>query len=232
MIRTVFKSLLAVAGAKAETGLENRFAIDLIDQHIRKAQSSMSAAKQTLATIVIRHRGEQAALQRLAQRIGDLEQRTASALQSGANELAHDGATVIAELENERAVRQATLAALEQRITRMRLSIEKAHAKIVDLNQGLISAKALDAEHRAQRDLNHSLGRSTGFKEAEALIARIHDRSDPLEEAFVIDAIDDELSGDAVRKRLANAGHGLPVRVDATQVLQRLAAATEISSAN
>lgn len=114
----------------------------------------------------------------------------------------------------------------------MRLSIEKAHAKIVDLNQGLISAKALDAEHRAQRGLNRSLGRSTGFKEAEALIARIHDRSDPLEEAFVIDAIDDELSGDAVRTRLANAGHGLPVRVDATQVLQRLATATEISSPN
>ncbi|WP_432287621.1 PspA/IM30 family protein [Aminobacter sp. BA135] len=232
MIRNVFKSLLAVAGAKAETGLENRFAIDLIEQHIRNAQSGLSAAKQTLATIVIRHRGEQAALSRLAQRLSDLEQRTASALHAGANELAHDGATVIAELENERAVRQATLAALEQRITRMRLSIEKAHAKIVDLNQGLISARALDAEHRAQRGLNRSLGRSTGFKEAEALIARIHDRSDPLEEAFVIDAIDDELSGDAVRTRLANAGHGLPVRVDATQVLQRLATATEISSPN
>ncbi|MBE1207693.1 PspA/IM30 family protein [Aminobacter carboxidus] len=232
MIRNVFKSLLAVAGAKAETGLENRFAIDLIEQHIRNAQSGLTAAKHTLATIVIRHRSEQAALSRLVQRLSDLEQRTASALHAGASELAHDGATVIAELENERAVRQATLAAIEQRITRMRLSIEKAHAKIVDLNQGLISARALDAEHRAQRGLNRSLGGSTGFKKAEALIARIHDRSDPLKEAFVIDAIDDELSGDAVRARLANAGHGRPVRVDAAQVLQRLAVNTGIPSSN
>lgn len=73
MIRNVFKSLLAVAGAQAETGLENRFAIDLIEQHIRNAQSGLSAAKQTLATIVIRHRGEQSALSRLAQRLSDLE---------------------------------------------------------------------------------------------------------------------------------------------------------------
>lgn len=215
---SLLRTLLDGAGAKAEDRLKDQFAVDLLAQRIRDAEAGLACAKQTLASLIVRQRAEQASLDQLA----DLETRTRSALAAGAEALAHDGASAIAELENEREVRRTTVRSLTEKTLRMRLSLEQAHRRIVDLNQGMISARAVDAEQKAQRRLNRSIGRTASLNEAEALLARIRERSDPFEEASILDEIDAGLSQEAIRGKLEEAGHGPSTKVRAQDVLERL----------
>ncbi|MER9844120.1 PspA/IM30 family protein [Mesorhizobium australicum] len=170
----------------------------------------------------MRQRAEQAGLDQLDRRHADLEIRTVSALAAGINGLAETGAAAIAELENEREVRRATVQSLGEKTLRMRVSVERAHRRIIDLNQGMISARAIDAERKAQSRLVRSIGHSSSLNDAEELLARIKGASDPFEEAGILDEIDGELRHDAIRDRLADAGHGPAVKVRTRDVLERL----------
>lgn len=218
----LIKTLLDGASARAEDNLKDRFAIDLLAQRIRDAETGLAAAKQTLAALIVRQRAEQSGLDQLDRRIADLETRTLSALSANNEALAEGGASAIAELENEREVRRATVKSLGEKTLRMRLSVEQAHRRIVDLNQGMISARAIDAERKAQQRLNRSIGRTASINEAEELLARIKESSDPFEEAGILDEIDGELRHEAIRDRLAEAGHGPATKVRAKDVLERL----------
>ncbi|WP_246707349.1 hypothetical protein [Mesorhizobium sp. NZP2077] len=104
----------------------------------------------------------------------------------------------------------------------MRVSVERAHRRIIDLNQGMISARAIDAERKAQSRLVRSIGNSGNLNDAEELLARIKGASDPFEEAGILDEIDGELRHEKIRDRLADAGHGPAVKVRAKDVLERL----------
>ncbi|MFK0689913.1 PspA/IM30 family protein [Mesorhizobium sp. IMUNJ 23033] len=219
---SLIRTLLDGASAKAEDRLKDQFAVDLLAQRIRDAEAGLASAKQTLASLIVRQRAEQASLDQLDRRIADLEERTRSALAATNEPLARDGAGAIAELENEREVRRATVRSLVEKTLRMRMSLEQAHRRIVDLNQGMISARAIDAEQKAQRRLNRSIGRTASLNEAEALLARIRERSDPFEEASILDEIDAGLSQEAIRGRLEDAGHGSSTKVRAQDVLDRL----------
>ncbi len=219
---SLIRTLLDGASARAEDGLKDRFAIDLLAQRIRDAEAGLAAAKQTLATLIVRQRAEQAGLDQLGRRHADLETRTISALAAGNNALAESGAAAVAEMENEREVRRATVQSLGEKTLRMRVSVERAHRRIIDLNQGMISARAIDAERKAQSRLNRSIGNQASLNEAEEMLARIKAGSDPFEEAGILDEIDGELRHEAIRDRLADAGHGPAARVRARDVLERL----------
>lgn len=221
----LIRTLLDATTAHAEEAVQDKFAIELIGQHIRAAEAGLSQAKETLATIILQQRTEQANFIALERRIADLETRVRAALAAGSEKLAHDGAAAIAELENERETRRNTIGALAERAERMRLSIEKTHRRIVDLNQGLIAARAIEKGQKAQRQLDRSIGRRASLQAAEALLRRVNERSDPLDEAEILDAIDTELSQDGVRDRLEQQGFGPAVKVHASDVLTRLTAA-------
>jgi phage shock protein A len=219
---SLIRTLLDGASARAEDGLKDRFAIDLLAQRIRDAEAGLAAAKQTLASLIVRQRAEQAGLDHLERRHSDLESRTISALAAGNNGLAESGAAAVAELENEREIRRATVQSLGEKTLRMRVSVERAHRRIIDLNQGMISARAIDAERKAQSRLVRSIGNSGSLNDAEEFLARIKGASDPFEEAGILDEIDGELRHEAIRDRLADAGHGPTVKVRAKDVLERL----------
>jgi phage shock protein A len=219
---SLIKTLLDGASARAEDNLKDRFAIDLLAQRIRDAEAGLAAAKQTLASLIVRQRAEQLSLDQLDRRIADLETRTLSALSANNQALAGGGASAIAELENEREVRRATVKSLAEKILLMRLSVQQTHRRIVGLNQGMISARTIDAERKAQSRLNRSIGRTASINEAEELLARIRESSDPFEEAGILDEIDGELRHEAIRERLAEAGHGPATKVRAEDVLARL----------
>lgn len=89
---SLIRTLLDGASARAEDGLKDRFAIDLLAQRIRDAEAGLAAAKQTLASLIVRQRAEQAGLDQLERRHADLESRTLSALAAGNNGLAESGA--------------------------------------------------------------------------------------------------------------------------------------------
>ena len=228
----VLRTLFAGASARAEEQLTDTFAIDLIEQKIREADAGLTAAKNTLAALIVRQRNEQQTLDRVEAQVADLEARVRQALASGRDDLATDGASAIAQLENERAVRRDTLAQLANRIARTQSSVEKAHRRIIDLRQGMISARAADAERKAQKSLNRSLGSTAAVREAEDLIARVMNRSDPLAESEVLDEIDEGLSNTAIRDRLGAAGFGTKSKIDAEEVLARLRSSVNPGSTN
>ncbi len=222
----LFKTLFQGASARAEDQLRDHFAVDLMDQKIREAGADLETAKATLASLILKERNEARTLETLRARIADLEERTRQAMAVGQDTLVRDGAEAIAELENEASIRTKTVNTLGERIARMRLSVEKTHRRIVDLRQGMIEARAIDAEHKAQKTVNRTLGRSTSLREAEALIARIKGREDPFEETEVLDAIDAGLNRTDVASRMAAAGFGERTKASAETVLERLAGQT------
>jgi phage shock protein A len=218
----VLKTLFLGASARAEEQLTDAFAIDLIEQKIRESEGALSLAKTTLASLIIRQRNEQKTLVRLETQISDLEARAREALSAGREDLAGDAAGAIADLENERAVRRDTLAQLDDRVARTQAAVEKAHRRILDLRQGMISARAIDAERKAQKSLTRSIGQTASIREAEELIARVVNGPDPFAESEVLDEIDAGLNGTDIRDRMGKAGFGAKSKVDASDVLKRL----------
>jgi phage shock protein A len=221
----VLKTLMNGASARADEALTDHFAIDLIEQKIREAEASLGAAKNTLASLIIRQRNEERHVTKLDVDIKDLETRAGLALSNGNEDLAAEAATAIADLINEREVRKATVDQVAQRVIRTQGAVAKANRRIIDLRQGMISARAADAERKAQKSLNRSIGSSTAIRDAEALINRVLNQDDPLEQSNVLDEIDASLDGKSVRDRLAEAGYGDRTKVSAADVLSRLKAA-------
>ena len=217
-IRTLMKG----TSARAEESLRDHFAVELLEQKIRESEAALSASKETLAALILRERNEKAMLEKVRASIADLEERTTSALSAGDEALAGEAAAAIAELENERENREATVERLAEKVSRLRLSVEKAHRRITDLRQGMIQARAIDAEAKAQGKLNRTLGANTSIREAQDLLDNILERDDPFEAGRVLDEIDDGLNHTSMRDRLADAGHGARSKHTADDVLARL----------
>jgi len=101
-----------------------------------------------------------------------------------------------------------------------------ALAQRIPQRLGRISARAADAERRAQKSLNRSIGKNTSIREAEELIARVVNGPDPFAESEVLDEIDAGLNGTDIRDRMGKAGFGAKTRVDASDVLKRIKASS------
>lgn len=218
LVTTLIKGI----NARHADRVTDHFAIELIEQKVREADTVLRNAKETLASLILRERNERRLFDAVSARKADLETRARLALADGNDVLACDAAVAIADLENEAALRGETLARLKERIARMQLSLEKTHRRIVDLKQGLMSARAVDGERKAQASMNQMIGRTEPLREAEELIARVMSRDDPLEESEVLDTINKNLTHETMRERLAASGYGQPVKVSAADVLKRL----------
>ncbi|MEZ5870954.1 MAG: PspA/IM30 family protein [Nitratireductor sp.] len=220
----MLRDLSRVAGSRLRDKSEEVFSVELLDLKIREAEQNLGEAKRVMAALLLRLRAEEKSAGRIASEIADLEERACEAIGKGREDLAQQGAEAIAELEDEQAVRNGTIASLRSRIGQIRLSIEKANRRLLSLRQGAVAAKAAVAERRAQGRIERSLKGTTSFREAEELIARITSQRDPFEEAGVLDEIDAQLDKSSVRDRLAEAGCGSPLKSRASDVLQRIAA--------
>jgi phage shock protein A len=225
----VLKTIAAVflgRAARAEQALETQNAALIIEQKIAEAEAGWGAAKRGLAALIARSNSEKKALDYLDNRIGDLETRIRAALEAGKDALAADAAKLLAELENERSARSATLASAQDKAERMRLAIERTQRQLVDLRQGLITAKAIEAERRAIRHVKGDLSAAGALREGEAVLKRLLAGEDPIEGMEALDQLEAELSGDAVVDRLADAGFGDARKVRAEDVLARLKSET------
>jgi phage shock protein A len=172
----------------------------------------------------MRQRTEQRALEMVQTRKIGLEARVREALAAGNETLAMEGATAIADFENEEDVRAETVARLADKVKRLRVSVEKAHRRVVDLRQGAVTARAIDMERKSQRRIVRAINGSSAIEEAEALIRRVADQDDPLEHAEIAEEIDASLSHKATEDRLAAAGFGPQTKVRPEDVLARLKA--------
>ena len=213
-----------VRGSNARTNdrLKDHFALDLIDQKIRDADASLKAAKATLASLILRHRSEARQIETLDRRVIDLTSRAKVALEDGREDMAGEAAHAIAEMENESTLRCETANRLEAKITRLRHSIETAHRRIIDLKQGAIAAKAVQAEQKMQARLSPALTPQNDIEEAESLITRVMGRDDPFEHSEALQEIDNKLDHTSIGDRLAASGYGPSTKSTASDVLARL----------
>jgi phage shock protein A len=208
--------------ARAEDRLKDTYAVELIEQRIREAETNLSAAKLTLASLIQRMRSEERLAETLGTRIATLEGRAREALEAKREELAKEAAQSIADMENEREVRRNTIERLESRIGQLQGSVEAAHRRIIDLRQGAITARAVRREQAIQKRLNRTVASTSAADEAEALIKRVVDQDDPFEQSEILRGIDRQLSGESADEKLADAGFGDPNKVTAKSVLDRL----------
>ena len=221
MFKTL-STLIAGANARAEDRVRDAFAIELIDQKIREADTHLAAAKATLASLILRQRSELRQLDGLNGRVADLTRRALAAMAAQELALAAEAAEAIATMENEAAIRSTTLTRLEAQILRLRASIDAGNRRIIDLKQGAIQARAVRREQDIQSKLTTSLGGPSAAQEAEELIAGVLGRDDPFEQGQILAEIDADLNRAGIADRLADRGFGPATKVTAAQVLARL----------
>ena len=221
MLKTL-ATLIQGQNARAEDRVRDAFAIELIDQKIRESESSLRAAKATLASLIQRQRSEEKQQAALKTRIADLTRRAKEALNNDREDMAAEAARAIANMENELAVRSETLDRLEQKVVRLRSSIEAGHRRIIDLKQGAIQARAVRREQTIQMRMVKSGAVESSVEEAEELIARVLGRDDPFERSEIVAEINRDLEGESIADRMADAGFGGATRATADDVLARL----------
>ncbi len=216
------RTLMIGANARAEERVRDTYAIELIEQKIREAQASLHAAKGTLASLIQRQRAEAKQVQGVETRITDLTTRAKMALKDGNDDMAAQAADAIASLENELEGRKQTVARLDQRISQLQHSVEVGHRRIVDLKQGLISAKAVRHEQQIQTRLNTTIRSQSSVEEAEELIAEVLGKEDPFEQSEILTEINRGLSHDTLADRMADSGYGAANKTTGADVLKRL----------
>ena len=221
-LRTIFLG----KAARAEQELETANAAIIIEQKIREAETGHAMAKRGLASLITRSKSESKALEVLELRMADLEQRTRDALAAGKEALAHDAAALLAQLENERNVRERSLIASKEKAERMRLAIEKTHRQLIDLRQGLITAKSIESERKAIGYIKGDISAHSAIAEGEAVLKRLLGSPDPVDAIEALEEIEADLSGDTVMDRLSDAGFGDNGKVKANDILDRLKAET------
>ena len=217
-LRTIFLG----RAARAEQGLETAHAAIIIEQKIREAEAGHAMAKRGLASLITRSKSEAKALKVLETRMADLETRTRQALSAGKDGLAHDAAALLAQLENERDVRERSLMGSKEKAERMRLAIEKTHRQLIDLRQGLITAQSIEAERKAIGHIKGGISAHSAIAEGEAVLKRLLGSPDPVDAMEALEDIEADLSGDAVMERLSEEGFGASGKVKASDILERL----------
>lgn len=225
MLKTL-STLILGANARAEDRVRDAFAIELIDQKIREADTTLKTAKATLATLIQRQRSEVRQKAGLDNRIADMTTRATEALAAGNDTIATEAAQAIAQMENESTIRAETLARLDQKVMRLRSSIEAGHRRIIDLRQGAIQARAVRREQQLQSRLHSSSSSTSAVDEAEELIARVIGRDDPFEQSEILAEINAGLSHDGLTDRMAASGYGPATKSTAADVLARLRTTT------
>ena len=221
----MFKTLATLINgqnARAEDRVRDAFAIELIDQKIRESANSLRAAKATLASLIQRQRSEEKQHAALKTRISDLTKRAKDALDNDREDMAAEAARAIANMENELTVRTETLDRLDQKVMRLRTSIERGHRRIIDLKQGAIQARAVRREQNIQVQMVKTGVQNGSVEEAEELINRVLGKDDPFERTEILAEINSDLDGDSLTDRMADAGFGDATRSTADDVLARL----------
>ena len=219
---STLRTLIAGADARAEERLRDVYAIELIDQKIRETEGQLRAAKSTLASLIQRTRSEQKLRDLLQTRIATLTDRAREALDAGRDDMAHEAANAIAEMENEVDLRAATIDRLEMQTTRLRASVERGHRRVIDLKQGAITARAMRREQGMQAKLHSTIAGPSSADEAQDLIDRVIGKDDPLEQAQILADINAGLDHSGLEDRMADAGYGPSTKVTGKDVLARL----------
>ena len=221
----MFKTLTTLFKAQSfqmEEALIDANSAAILSQKISEAEAGHAEAKRMLATMIAQEKTDTKLLTAVEVRVKSMIDAATKAMHAGAEELATDAASKIAELENEKAGREQSLAELRERIARLRHTIEKAQRKLIDLRQRATQAKQAQRQGQARAKLGKSIGGYGSLSEAEGIAERIDSLPDQAEAWDAFDELDSQLSGKSVEQRLAEEGHSTSSHATAASVLERI----------
>jgi len=205
---------------RAEAFLDGN-ALVLLRQQIRDAARCVEQSRKALATVMAYSEREKVALAGLEEKIADLETRASQALDADDDGLAHEAATTIAQLEDEREATAQTVANYTTEIARLRDHVGNSQAVLAQLKRGQRIAEANDKAQRAHGQL--STLQSSNLEEAAATLKRLQERQAHSDATVAaMEELSAASNADAMSDRLAEAGYGARKQSRAEDVLARL----------
>jgi phage shock protein A len=226
-IATLFRGKTAEAGDR----LADDHALTILSQQLRDCAAALARAKTTLVLTIAQGNAESRRLDDLDARIADLELRVRAALASQQDDLAWSGAAAIAFLEQERAAAKQGAVAFACEVAALRASVASFETRLIELERG----RKLATVERRLRDVligaaDGDIVRS-GLKEAEATFEKIRSRHALERDSEAALLTIEPSSAIAAVERLAAAGCGPKLRIDADDVLHRLRVALPATDA-
>ena len=219
---TTLRTIFIGESRRAEEKMRDHYALDLIAQKIRETEDALKAAKGTLGALIQRQRSENRQVEGLDRRLATMTERAQAALADGNEGIAMEAAQSIATMETERKVRETTLERLDQRVIRLKSSVETMHRRIIDLKQGEIAARAARRDNEIHRRMNSTIRNTAPANEAQELIDRVLGQEDSFEQSEIMDSINSDLDHTSLDDRMAAEGYGPATKSTAADVLARL----------
>ncbi len=218
------KMLTAVRGGVNEAGesIIDAQALRILDQEIRDASHELSLSKDGLASLIAQEKLASEKVANFQADIAENEKYILSALEKGEDELAHDLAVKVADLEVSLSTEQGIASDFKAQATDLRATIKVAEEQIKRLKQQTETVKATEAVQRAQKAIaeRHS-GSDSKLRTALDSLERVKEKQ-KLASAKMKAASDlaVESSGTSLEERLKDSG--IKRELGAADVLDRL----------
>jgi phage shock protein A len=210
--------------------LADRNALTILDQQIRDCGGALDRARKALALALAQDQAETRRRDAAKARIADLEMRVVAALAAGQNDLAHEGAQTIADLETEAASADAAQSLFAREIRRLRAYTAQSEARLAELDRGRRIARAAESVRGLRGTTVAGPTFEANLTEAEATLRRLRDGQMEAEaaEAF-LSQIDPASRSRLIAEKLAAEGFGPRLRPSAEDVLARLTRALPVA---
>ncbi|MGY9048295.1 hypothetical protein P775_22545 [Puniceibacterium antarcticum] len=220
----MFKQLLTLirgTSVDASQSFLDANAVALLRQQMREAAEGVARSRKALAVVMAYAERERRGLTCIKNKIAELETRALDALTKDREDLAHEAAQAIADLEAEQEATRKTIETYDREIAVLRRDLTKSEAQLAELKRGQRLAEAT-AKTQQVRGSFPTLSQND-LSDAAATLKRLQERQSHADDTLVAMA---ELSlaesADAVNNRLAEAGMGAAKRSTAADVLTRL----------
>ncbi len=191
-----------------------------LDRAMLSAGAAHVAARRALAVAIAEEERELRRREALAGKLSDLELRAIEALRAGRDDLAGQAAETIAAVETELTASTQASSRFAAEVTLARREVDAQRRRLADLDRGRRLARVGVALNAAPREGVDAL------TAAESALAKIEaDNHDAR-------AIREELAPPTERliEQMADLGFGAPVRVRASDVMERLRAKAVVSA--
>jgi phage shock protein A len=221
------KMVTLLRGSARELGesIVDANATTIYEQEIVDARSSIRAAKDELAGVLARQLKATREVERLRAEAARYEALAVQALDKAQDALAEEVAAKVLALEAELAEQQRAEAAFAAQVQRLKQLIQVAEARLREHEREAEIAKTTESVYRATQSISDNMvnggARLVSARESLERIKRRHeDLADRLQAA---EQVERELGGDALDRKLAEAGIG-PEAEHRRAVMERIRA--------
>lgn len=220
----MLRHLLTLArgrSADASQSFLDANATALLRQQLREAAAGVQKSRKAVAIVMAYAEREKVSLSHIESKITDLEIRACDALDKGAEDIALEAATAIANLEAEREATRRTISTYTTEIVHLRQTLGQNEALLGELKRGQRIAEATDKTQQLRGD--SPSWTQSDLADASETLKRLQERqqhNDATMQAMV--ELSSATSADALSDRMAQEGYGAPKQTAAADVLARL----------